>query len=90
MIDERRYLWYNNGANIGSFNIFKAHIWHALHAVQDHELGQPASGLGARVAFCKMAVEAFGSYFTHHFFPEDRVVGGGADAVFIPWPETAG
>jgi hypothetical protein len=89
MINERRYLWYNNGANIGAFQIFRDHIWHALYAVQDRGFGPPASGLGARVAFCKMAVEAFGSYFTHNYYPEDRVVGGGVDAAHIPWPESA-
>lgn len=88
MIDERRYLWYSNGANLGAFLIFRDYIWHALYAVQDNGFGPPATGLGSRVAFCKMAVDAFGSYFTHHYYPEDRVVGGGVDAVYIPWPQT--
>jgi len=87
MVDERRYFWFNNGANLGAFNVFKAAIWHALHVVQDAGFGPKATGLGARVAFCKMAVEVFGSYFTHHYDPEDRVVGGGVDVAFIPWPE---
>jgi hypothetical protein len=87
MVNERRYLWYNNGANLGAFIVFRDFVWQALHTIQDHGFAPQFTGLGARVAFCKMAVELFGSYFTHHFFPEDRVVGGGADVVAMPWPE---
>ncbi|MGB2809447.1 MAG: hypothetical protein WBC22_17025 [Sedimentisphaerales bacterium] len=87
MIDERRYFWFNNGADFGAFNVFKDAIWQALHVVKDAGFGPKATGLGARVAFCKMAVEVFGSYFTHHYDPEDRAVGGGVDVAFIPWPE---
>lgn len=87
MVNERQYLWYSNGANLGAFNVFRDFVWHALHVIQDHGFAPQYSGLGARMAFCKMAVELFGSYFTHHFFPEDRSVGGGADVVAIPWPE---
>jgi hypothetical protein len=87
MIDERRYLWFNNGANIGAFLIFRSFIWHALNQIQDAGFGPKFSGLGARVAFCKMAVEVFGSYFTHHYDPDERIVGGGVDVAFVPWPE---
>ena len=87
MIDERRYFWFNNGANFAAFNVFKDAIWQALHAIRDAGFGPKAPGLGARVAFCKMAVEVFGSYFTHHYDPAERVVGGGVDVAFIPWPE---
>ncbi len=87
MIDERRYLWFNNGANLGAFLIFRDFIWQALHTIQDAGFGPTFTGLGARVAFCKMAVEVFGSYFTHHFDPEDRIVGGGVDIGSIPWPQ---
>lgn len=87
MLDERQYLWFNNGAHFAAFNVFKEVIWQALNVIQDAGFGQKAVGLGARVAFCKMAVEVFGSYFTHHYYPEDRAVGGGVDVAFIPWPE---
>ncbi len=87
MINERRYFWFNNGAHFAAFNIFKDVIWQALNVIQEAGFVPKASGLGARVAFCKMAVEVFGSYFTHHYDPEDRAVGGGVDVVFIPWPE---
>jgi hypothetical protein len=87
MIDERRYLWYSNGANLGAFLVFRDFTWHALHTIQESGFAPEFTGLGSRIAFCKMAVELFGSYFTHHYFPEDRVVGGGADAASIPWPD---
>ncbi|HUW49018.1 MAG TPA: hypothetical protein VMW36_09790, partial [Patescibacteria group bacterium] len=87
MVDERSYLWFSNGANLGAFNVFRNFVWHALHVIQDHGFAPNLAGLGARIAFCKMSVELFGSYFTHHFFPEDRVVGGGIDVGYIPWPE---
>lgn len=87
MIDECQYFWFNNGYNFVAFNVFKDAIWQALHIIQNAGFGPKATGLGARVAFCKMAVEVFGSYFTHHYDPEDRLVGGGVDVVYVPWPE---
>ena len=89
MIDERRYFWFNNGAYIGAFNVFKDFIWQALQLIQDAGFAKRYKEIGARVAFCKMAVEVFGAYFTHHYFPEDRLVGGGIDVAYIPWPENA-
>jgi len=86
MIDQRRYFWFNNGANLGAFLVFRDFIWQALHTIQDAGFGPRFVGLGARVAFCKMAVEVFGSYFTQHYLPEERVVGGGVDVAYIPWP----
>jgi hypothetical protein len=87
MINNGCYLWFNNGAHFAAFNVFKEAIWRALHAVHGAGFGPTATGLGTRVAFCKMAVEVFGSYFTHHYDPDERVVGGGVDVVSIPWPE---
>ena len=89
MINERRYLWFNNGANIGAFNIFKEFTWQAIQVIQGAGFLKKYRGILARVAFCKMAVEVFGAYFTHHHVPEDRVVGGGVDVAYIPWPKTA-
>lgn len=86
MVDERRYFWFNNGANVGAFNVFKSFIWQALYKIQDAGFGHRLTGLGAWVAFCKMAVEVFGSYFTHHYDPDERSVGGGVDVEFVPWP----
>jgi len=87
MDDQRRYLWYNNGADLGAFNVFKEFIWQSLRTIQDSGFAPKFTGLGARAAFCMMAVEVFGSYFTHHFSPEDRVVGGGVNIAAVPWPK---
>ena len=86
MVEERRYLWFNNGFNFAAFNVFRDFIWHALYRIHDAGFATQLTGLDARVAFCKMAVEVFGSYFTHHYDPDERSVGGGVDVVFIPWP----
>jgi hypothetical protein len=86
MVKEKRFLWFNNGANFAAFNIFKAAIWNALNVVQDEGLAPRFPGLDQRIAYCKMAVDVFGSFFTYHFPPEYRVVGGGVDAAYIPWP----
>jgi hypothetical protein len=86
MVNQRRYLWYCNGANLGAFLVFRDYVWGALHTIQDYGFAPKLTGLWARISFCKMAVELFGSYFTHHYYPEDRIVGGGSDAVHIPWP----
>lgn len=86
MIKSGRYKWYNNGANLAAFNTFKDVIWHSLRALQDAGFAPQSSGLNQRVAFCRMAVEVFGSFFTNYYLPEERAVGGGVDAVYIPWP----
>lgn len=86
MVEERRYLWFNNGFNFAAFNVFRDFIWHALFRIHDAGFANLLMGLDARVAFCKMAVEVFGSYFTHHYDPDERYVGGGVDVVFIKWP----
>lgn len=81
------YQWYNNGANLAAFNTFKHVIWHSLGALQGAGFAPDSAGLDQRVAFCKMAVEVFGSFFTNYFPPDERKVGGGVDAVYIPWPK---
>lgn len=81
------YHWYNNGANLAAFNTFKHVIWHSLRALQDAGFAPSASGLNQGIAFSNMAVEVFGSFFTHYFLPEDRAVGGGVDVAYIPWPK---
>lgn len=82
-----KYQWYNNGAKLGAFNTFKGVIWHSLRALQDAGFVPRPSALDQRIAFCKMAVEVFGSFFTHYYPPEERAVGGGVDTVYIPWPK---
>lgn len=87
MVNDRRFLWYNNGANLGAFNTFKAFLWHALLTVRDRGFAPDYPGLGQRIAFCKMAVEVFGSFFQEYYLPEERSVGGGVDVAYVPWPE---
>lgn len=87
MIDDRRFLWFNNGYKIGAFNAFKAHVWASLWAVRDVGLLPAHQDLTQRVAYCQMAVALYGSFFEHHVPPEYRIVGGGVDASFIPWPD---
>jgi hypothetical protein len=87
MVDDNRYLWFNNGYNLGAFNLFKDIVWQALCYLQNTPFAFEISGINSRVAFCRMAVELFSSYFTYYKFPEDRIVGGGSEAVYIPWPE---
>ena len=85
-VNNGEYQWYNNGANLAAFNTFKHAIWHSLRALQDEGFAPHSSGLDQRIAFCKMAVEVFSSFFTHYYSSEERAVGGGVDAVYIPWP----
>ena len=86
-IRDGEYHWYNNGAKLAAFNTFKRVIWHSLRALQEARFAPSSSGLHQRIAFCKMAVEVFGSFFTHYYPPEERAVGGGVDVVYIPWPK---
>jgi hypothetical protein len=82
-------IWFNNGLYFPIFNVFKEALWQALTALRDHrcDLLPETSTLADRVAYCKMAIELFGSFFRHHFMPSYRSVGGGADAEWVPWPE---
>jgi len=82
-------VWFNNGCLFPVFNMFKQTLWQTLLAVR----ASPYISLGAvtladRVAYCKMAVELFGSFFRHHLLPSYRAVGGGVDAEWVPWAET--
>jgi hypothetical protein len=86
MIDQNQYLWFNNGLNLGAFNLFKDVLWQTLHILEKTPFALDTPGINGRVAFCRMAVELFGSYYTYHKFPDERAVGGGSDAVYIPWP----
>ncbi len=87
LVSEKKFHWYNNGFNVGAFNVFKEYLRGALQTIQDSGFAKRFSGLEAKTAYCKMAIEVFGSYFTHHCIPEDRPVGGGVDVVKIPWPD---
>jgi len=85
MLDERDHiLWFNNGAMFPIFNILKGHLWSALSDLR-RLTSQPAS-LDDLQAYCRMAVSLYGSWFEEHSLPHQRAVGGGVDAVSIPWP----
>lgn len=85
----REPMWFNNGAGLFAFNVFKGVLWPALDVIRQSErLHLPKTpSLGDRIAYCKMAVDLFDSFFRHHFLPRYRSVGGGADAEVVPWPE---
>ncbi len=84
--NRNKFIWYNNGAYIGAFNVFKAFIWQSLEEIRRAGFLTHESGIFERIAFCKMAVEVFSAYFIHHHIPEDRIVGGGIDCVYSAWP----
>lgn len=87
--DPRGLWWYNNGLYFPAFNVLKGALWGALTMIREKTAipfpKQPS--LEDRIAYCKIAVELFGSFFLHHFAPRLRRVGGGADAEWVPWPE---
>jgi hypothetical protein len=87
-IDQVRFTWFQNGANLGAFTIFTQFIWHALHDIERAGFGPKSGGIDSRIAFCSMVVEVFGAYFTYHYSPEDRAVGGGVDYGYVPWPKS--
>jgi hypothetical protein len=86
---EGNLVWFNNGLYFPAFNVFKEALWQALTALRDARCDflPETSTLADRVAYCKMAVELFGSFFQHHFLPSYRSVGGGVDAEWVAWPE---
>lgn len=79
--------WFNNGLHYPAFNVLKRHLWHALNEIKPMGLLPETPTMDSRIAFCEMAVKLFGSFFEHHYLPEYRGVGGGADSVFIQWPD---
>jgi len=87
--DDGNLLWFNNGLYYPAFNVFKESVWRALVALRISQyaalLGTPS--LSDRVAYCRMAIDLFDSFFRHHFLPRYRSVGGGSDAEQVSWPE---
>jgi len=82
-------LWFNNGLYFPAFNVLKGTLWAALTTIRNSGIIPLPStpSLEDRVAYCKMSVELFDSFFRHHAPPRYRFVGGGADAEWVPWPE---
>jgi hypothetical protein len=87
--EEGRLVWFNNGLYFPVFNVLKEGLWQTLNMLrkQPNVPLPQTSTLDDRVAYCKMAVELFDSFFRHHFRPSNRFVGGGADAEWVTWPE---
>lgn len=79
-------LWFNNGYMYRAFNVFKGALWQALRVLRTEAMLEPNPTMKDRIAFTEMAVRVFGLFFEHHFVPEQRAVGGGADTEWIPWP----
>lgn len=84
--DKDYFQWFVNGANRVAFNTFKQAIWQILGALIEAGLLE-REGIKSRVAFAKMSVDVFGSFYKHHYTPSRQAVGGGVDCVYIPWPE---
>lgn len=89
--DSGKFLWFNNGLYYPAFNLFKESVWRALVALRASRYATllGVTSLSDRVAYCRMAIDLFDSFFRHHFLPRYRSVGGGSDAEWIPWPEPA-
>lgn len=88
-IDKRGdFLWFNNGYMYPAFNAFKGALWQVLQVLRKEAMLPPdPTTIQDRIAFSEMAVRVFGLSFEHHFLPEERVVGGGADSDWIRWPK---
>ncbi len=82
-------IWFNNGCDYPVFNVLKETLWAALNTIKQAGLGiLPTTGddLEDRVAYCKIAIELFGSFFANYYEPRDRSVGGGVDTEWVAWP----
>lgn len=81
-------IWFNNGLCYEAFNIVKSGLWQTLNVLRNSKCIpiNTSQTLDDRKAYCKMAVELYGSFFMHHFPPRQRAVGGGVDVIAIPWP----
>jgi len=90
MYQDGQLVWFNNGFRFVAFNVFKGILWAALTEIRKHQIIplRATPSLSDRVAYCAMAVDMYGSFFFHHYKPRFRPVGGGADAEYVPWPET--
>lgn len=86
---EGNLVWFNNGLLFPAFNVIKEGLWRILIALRNWEYTPlpKMPSLEDRVAYCKMSIELFDSFFRHHFQPRYRSVGGGVDAEWVPWPE---
>lgn len=85
--DRGDFLWWNNGYMYPAFNALKGSLWETLRVLRQEAMLPSTATMKDRVAFSEMAVRVFGLFFEHHFLPEQRAVGGGADTAWIPWPD---
>jgi hypothetical protein len=87
MEERDHFQWFNNGTRYDAFNTFKGALFAALRAIREIDDPKTPYTLSDWIIYAKMAVELHGSYFRNAYVPDKRVVGGGADVCYIPWPE---
>lgn len=86
IVDRGDFWWVNHGVEYPTFNRFKTALWKVMQALEQQILaGRPT--IQDRATFCEMAVRLYGLYFEQYYLPKRRMVGGGADTEWIPWPD---
>jgi hypothetical protein len=87
MEERDHFQWFNNGTRYAAFNALKGGLFAALSAIRQIDNPNSPYTLSDWIIYAKMAVELHGSYFRNAYVPDKRVVGGGAEVCYIPWPE---
>ena len=86
--EEFNPFWFHQGFDLGIFNTISDAVRQALKAIQAGGLSQPPSSLPEWERYAKFWVLTYGAYFDSFGAPGARYVGGGADVLSIPWPDT--
>jgi len=81
--------WFHQGIDLGIFNLLEAFLKAALSSLYksglfEHECPQTLIDWEKQV---RMSVLMYGAYFQAYQKPYEQYVGGGVDAISIPWPE---
>jgi hypothetical protein len=78
--------WFHQGIDLKVFNVVSDAVRQAFLALQaDRHLNRPQS-LEEWERYVRMWVLIYGAYYEAFGEPGQRYVGGGADALSIPWP----
>jgi hypothetical protein len=79
--------WFHQGINLTFFNVLEQGVKAAFRTLLEIGKLEPPRSLKDWERHAQMWVLVYGAYFEAFGEPGERLVGGGADVLSIPWPE---
>jgi hypothetical protein len=81
--------WFHQGIDLGTFNTLDKVLRDGMRAIVETHPAQPhrfPDSLQEWSKHLRMAILAYGAYFSAFYEPFQQYVGGGADVVWAAWP----